>query len=220
MSAPDWFAIIDATWPAAAYYKESGWIIREGQGGGKRVSAASGSGDIAQAEKAQRALGQDLLFMIRPEDAALDAELDRLGYVIIDPVVVLAKALTTPKADAHQNTPSDATIGLWEAGGIGPARRAVMNRARGVKTVIQTKGGCGFVACHNDVAMIHALEVAADRRGLGIGTALEQQACTWAPTRKISALTVATNKASRALFKKAGYCEVSFYHYRIKDPDA
>ncbi|MEM9715673.1 MAG: GNAT family N-acetyltransferase [Pseudomonadota bacterium] len=220
MSVPDWFAIIDATWPAAAYHKVGDWIIREGQGGGKRVSAASGSGDIGQAEDAQRDLGQDLLFMITPDDMALDTELDTRGYVIIDPVVVLAKALPKPGLGTPSDKPTEDTLQIWEAGGIGAARRAVMDRAIGPKTIIQTDGGCGFVACHDDVAMIHALEVAEVQRGQGIGAKLEQQARAWAPTRKIAALTVKANAASRGLFKKAGYCEVSRYHYRIKRPAA
>ena len=45
----DLFAAVDATWPAAEDTQVGGWTIRDGRGGGQRVSAASGIGDIAVA---------------------------------------------------------------------------------------------------------------------------------------------------------------------------
>ncbi|TMV56955.1 GNAT family N-acetyltransferase, partial [Thioclava sp. BHET1] len=35
------FAALDASWPAAALHHAGPWLIREGRGGGKRVSAAT-----------------------------------------------------------------------------------------------------------------------------------------------------------------------------------
>ncbi|MEM0976217.1 MAG: GNAT family N-acetyltransferase [Pseudomonadota bacterium] len=217
MSAPDWFAVIDATWPAAAVHKIEGWTLREGRGGGKRVSAATGSGKISVVEEAHRKLGQEALFMIRPADTELDQRLASQGYSIIDPVVIMAKSLVqNSTGEPVETVATPDTIRIWDAGGVGEERRAVMARASGPKTVIQQAGGCSFVACHGDVAMIHALEVSPLYRRRGIAREIERAACDWAPTRKIAALTVASNEPSRALFKTAGYCEVARYHYRIK----
>ena len=33
------FAVMETTWPAASVQQVGPWLIREGQGGGKRVSA-------------------------------------------------------------------------------------------------------------------------------------------------------------------------------------
>ena len=79
MSA-DLFAVIDATWPAAALHRAGAFVVREGRGGGKRVSAASAEGpwteaDIDAAIATHARLHQPALFMIRPGDAALDAAL-------------------------------------------------------------------------------------------------------------------------------------------------
>lgn len=217
MTDGDWFEAVDATWPAAQFHHHDGWIIREGLGGGKRVSAASGSGDIELAERAQKSLGQDLLFMIRPQDGDLDAQLAARGYEIIDPVVILAKTLpSTGNSNSTTQGATQASVDIWEKGGIGPERRAVMDRAKGPKTIVQMTGGCAFVSCHKDVAMIHALEVDQDHRRKGIGRTLEQAASEWSPVPTIAALTVETNTASRGLFTAAGYKEVSKYHYRIK----
>jgi hypothetical protein len=35
------FDVIDATWPAAQMLRDGAFVLRNGQGGGKRVSAAS-----------------------------------------------------------------------------------------------------------------------------------------------------------------------------------
>ena len=63
---------------------------------------------------------------------------------------------------------------IWAAGGIGPARLAVMERAAGPKTTILGRcadrpAATAYVAVHGTVAMLHALEVADRfrRRGLG-----------------------------------------------------
>ena len=69
----DIFDVVETTWPAAATHVAGPWKIRDGQGGGKRVSSVEwitdhfDADDLDQAEDAMRALGQDALFMIRPE---------------------------------------------------------------------------------------------------------------------------------------------------------
>ena len=69
----DILTALDATWPAAARQSMGPWIIRDGQGGGKRVSAATPNSDwtpadIQTAEAAMQDLGQTPLFMITDKD--------------------------------------------------------------------------------------------------------------------------------------------------------
>ena len=90
---------IDGTWPAAAKTRVGPWTIRDGQGGGKRASAATCGGaiDIVAAEIAMQSLNQTPLFMIRHGEDTLDAILDARGYEIIDPTnayAIATKALT------------------------------------------------------------------------------------------------------------------------------
>ncbi|MCO4824723.1 MAG: GNAT family N-acetyltransferase, partial [Amylibacter sp.] len=68
-SEADLFGAVDATWPAHSLTDVEGWIIRDGRGGGQRVSAASGFGDISVAEAAMVAMGQEKLFMIQGDQA-------------------------------------------------------------------------------------------------------------------------------------------------------
>ena len=164
------YAVTEATWPPARAWRDGPWMLRDGAGGGKRVSAATAEGpvtadDIAIAEAGMRALGQPPLFMIREGDEALDAHLAERGYAIIDPV----NLYVGPVAPLTQEPPARATAyaiwepleiqkDIWAEGGIGPARLAVMQRAEGPKTAILTRNGqhpagVAYAALHGDIAM-------------------------------------------------------------------
>ena len=123
------FRLIDATWPAASMQDAGGWTIREGQGGGNRVSAATwdgdGAPDIALAESHMAALGQEPVFMIRPQDDALDAALDKAGYEIRDAtqgyrIDVTQIAEAPPAVTSFTCWPPLAIqTEIWAEGGIG-----------------------------------------------------------------------------------------------------
>ena len=60
------YDVVDGTWPAAAFHREGPWTIREGQGGGQRVSAATATepvteSDIPRAEAAMRSSAARLI---------------------------------------------------------------------------------------------------------------------------------------------------------------
>ena len=90
----------DATWAPAEMRRFGAWTLRRGNGGGKRVSAATlaaetfTAADIDAAEAEMLAMGQSRLFMVRAEDTALDADLAGRGYDAIEPVVVQIAALS------------------------------------------------------------------------------------------------------------------------------
>jgi GNAT superfamily N-acetyltransferase len=231
----DLFAAVDATWPAARMFEESNWTFREGQGGGKRVSAAtvidpSQSMDIAFAEEKMAALEQEPLFMLRPEDEALDQELAALGYVVVDPVQLLvlpANRLTDvpiPRVTTFAIwEPLAIMAEIWAKGGIGPARLNVMARAE-TKTAILARwnekpAGVGFVAAHGDIAMVHAVEVLKAQRGQGVAQWIMRQAAFWAQDNGASTLAVLctkSNVAALALYSRLGFTPAGYYHYRKK----
>lgn len=234
MTPGDLTCLLDATWPPAAQRGEGPWCIREGRGGGKRVSAATAEGswteaDIAAAEAAQRALGQDPLFMIRRGEEALDAALAARGYRVVDPVVIYH----APVADlATQPPPPISTFclwpmlqimrDLWAEGGVGPGRLAVMDRAAGPKTAILGRvndraAGVAFVAAAGTAAMLHALHVVPEQRRQGIAVKMMRAAAFWAQDQGISDLYLAVTEANagaRALYASLGMAIVENYHYR------
>jgi GNAT superfamily N-acetyltransferase len=229
-------AVMEATWPAASTRAEGAWLIREGQGGGQRVMATSPlpgwtEADLPQAEAAMQTLGQPLIFVIYPEDQALDAALAARGYGVVDPVVGYAAriedlALNPPE---HMATfphwpPMAIAETLWEEGGIGPARLAVMARAKGPKTAILGRvndraSGVAYVALHEGVAMLHALEVTPSQRRQGSAHNILRAAVRWAQDNGASAFSLVVTEANagaRQLYASLGLGVVGQYHYRRK----
>ena len=234
------YDVIDGTWPAASMQAVGAFKIREGKGGGKRVSAATAlrsdwtGKDIQNAEAAMEALGQSPLFMIREGDELLDVVLDEHGYKIVDPVVMYA----APVHDLSRNVPPRvSTFAVWEplaisyfiwkAGGIDAARWEVMKRPKGPKTAIlgrwnDSPAGTAFAAIHDDIAMVHAVEIVPEQRRQGMAEKLMAQAAIWAQKNRashISAVCTVENDAANALYRKLGMTEIGRYHYRLKSKE-
>jgi GNAT superfamily N-acetyltransferase len=232
----DLLAAVDATWPAAVSHRAGGWVVRDGRGGGNRVSSASPLGpeaattiELAEAKHAE--LGQPPLFRLTEDDAALDAALAARGYRIAEPVVILAAPVARLTADPpdHMTSfpiwpPLTVMAALWDEGGIGPARRAVMERASGPKTAILGRtadraAGAVFVALHGGMAMVHALHVRADWRRKGLGRNLMRAAARWAMAEgadRIALAVARANETALALYAGLGMAPAGHYHYRIR----
>lgn len=230
------YEVIEATWPAAAQTRIGPWIIREGRGGGQRVSATTAAGpvtagDLPAAEAAMRDLGQPLMFMIRDGDDALDRLLEAAGYPVVDPVNIYAAPLNGLIAE---RPPRVTTFSIWEPlaimrdiwaeGGIGPGRIDVMARAKGPKTGLfgrsnNRPAATGFVAIHNRIAMVHALEVLEQHRRGGMGRHMMRQAALWAADHDathMSVICTQANTGANALYSSMGFTLVGQYHYRRK----
>ncbi len=226
----------EATWPPAKITHQGAWTIRDGAGGGKRVSAATENwptteADVKTAEAAMKAIGHPPLFQIRAGEEPLDRLLTAHGYDIIDPVNIWV----APVADLTRETPPPVSgfaiwppfsimIELWEAGEIGPARRDIMHRTSTPKTGIlgrsdDSPAGVGFVAIHDGIAMIHALHVDPKLRRLGTARNMILTAAHWAADQGadyISLIVTQGNLAANPLYASLGMHLVGHYHYRIK----
>lgn len=230
MTPDQLFSAMEATWPPARRWPLGPFVLRDGAGGGKRVSAASVAGDwtLADLTAAEAAMAQPL-FLIGPQDQALDDALALRGYQVIDPVL----AYVAPVADLVQVPPKwmttfphwppmQITRDLWAQGGIGPARVAVMSRASGAKTAILGRSndracGAAFVACDGDLAMLHALEVSPAFRRQGSAHNILRAAALWAQEQgatTLSLVVTTANAPARALYAFAGMQVVGQYHYR------
>jgi GNAT superfamily N-acetyltransferase len=225
------YEVIDQTWPPARRWTENGWTLRDGQGGGKRVSAASiadPEADITQAADAMRAMGQKPLFMLRHGDDALDQALEARGYQVIDPVnlyVLPIEKLTDipiPPVTAFEIwEPLAIMLEIWAEGGIGPDRIKVMHRAL-QKTAILSRwkekpGGVAFAAIHDGICMVHAVEVLEHQRGMGVGKWMMRRAAVWAQAQGASHMAVLCTKANapaNRLYQGLGFANVGDYHYR------
>ncbi|MCC6000234.1 MAG: GNAT family N-acetyltransferase [Pararhodobacter sp.] len=240
--ATDLHAALDATWPSAATHVCGPFLLRQGDGGGKRVSAATliqtvlpAPEEIARAEHAMRGMGQDALFMIRnaqaaPSDGALDSALDARGYKIADPTVFYCAPVDgvarvpRPMATFPVWPPLALQLALWDDAGIGAARQAVMRRVAGPKRAFMARhrnraAGVAFGALDPEtgIAMLHALEVVPDFRREGVARELVGAIAQWAAdiggTHFALAVTEA-NREARALYQRLGMAETGRYHYR------
>ncbi|MEM7057676.1 MAG: GNAT family N-acetyltransferase [Pseudomonadota bacterium] len=232
VSQHSFMAALEATWPAAEIADRDGWRLRRGEGGGNRVSAASalGGGRIDEAEAAMRDWGQAPLFQLTPEEEALDADLAARGYAMHEPVVFYAGRAEAMAGEAdHTGAAYRASLRpaimeeVWDAGGIGPARRAIMDRVQIpfcflLGRMEDRPCGAAFVAVDGDVAMIHAIEVRQDMRRKGVAALMMDSAARFALEAGAVWLTLAVvdyNAPARTLYEKLGMTAQGRYHYRI-----
>lgn len=223
-------SVMEATWPSARQWRQGPFVMRDGAGGGKRVSAASLAGLWDTADLAALEGMEAPLVLIRETDAELDAALEARGWQIIDPVVAYAAPVAALQAELPPLSafphwpPLQIARTLWDEGGIGPARLAVMDRVTGPKMALLARlgdrpAGVGFIALHGKTAMLHALDVRPTMRRQGVGETLMRAAANWAAAEgaeQLSLVVTAQNTAARALYARIGMQAVGQYHYRMK----
>lgn len=223
--------VMEATWPAASHRTLGPFTLRDGAGGGKRVSAASLNGSFTDVDlDALEESMPDPLMLVRAGQAELDAALAARGWRIADPVVAYAAPVLQLTADLPRLTafahwpPLEIARSIWKDGGVGPARIAVMDRVQGPKAALlgrieDRSAGVAFVACHGTEAMVHALEVRSSHRRRGLGAKLLHAAANWAVEQnatRLSLVVTRQNTAARALYARLGMEVVGEYHYRMK----
>lgn len=237
--AADLYGVIDVTWPPETVADVGPFRVRRAAGAGGRVNAASlltdadpGQGAVDAAVAAMT--GGPRLFIIRDRDTALDARLADMRYRIADPVtfyVAPAAALAArdlPRICAFTLwEPLAIQIDIWEQGGIGAARRAVMDRADCPKTSIlgrlnDSPACAGYVGLAGDIAMLHALSVLPHQRRQGMGGHALSAAARWTVAvggRWVSLVVTQDNAGANALYASLGMVPVGSYHYRIHPED-
>lgn len=225
------FDAIAATWPAAHTRRMGPWTLRDGGGAGSRVSATTTDDPVSDAQIAHAEAAGGNLFMLRPWNSALDAQLSARGYARKDPTLVMTAPVATlsqvdpmPRGQFSVWPPMEAQAEIWNDGGITAPRQQVMARAEVPKTSILGRsgnrvGGTAFAAIHNDIAMIHAVEVTAQCRRQGVARNMMWKAAQWAQdsgATVFAVLVTEQNAAARALYTSLGMSVVGNYHYRLK----
>ena len=226
-------AAVERTWPPVAVDDSAapGWRLREGAGGGRRVSCASSLGgeDFEAAAAAMRAHGARPCIRAARGEAELAARLEAADWVRIDPTVLMVgEAARLVLVDLPKGVKF--SLGrirlalldeIWEGGAVTPARRAVMARAPEPKATIMARtdaatAGVGFVCADGEVAMLHAVVVREALRRQGAGTAALAGAARFAldvGAQWVGLAVTEANAAARALYGKAGMTEVGGYAY-------
>lgn len=222
---------VDGSWPAAAFIPCGPFMLRRGEGGGKRVSAASVVGaykdaDIRTAEAEMCTMGQPRLFQLSGE-VALDGQLESDGYQVIDPVILYAAPPADLSGDRLEEIeePSKELVSYWAGRNVGEGRINIMRRTAAPKVCLAIRDGediiaAAYFAVDGDVGMIHAVDVHPDHRRKDLGRKLMQGAANWATRHHVESFTlavIAENRPARALYASMGMQECGAYHYRIKE---
>lgn len=233
-AAHDLFAALEATWPPRTSHRAGPWVIRDGAGGGSRVSAATtagpvGPGNLPLLVAEMAALGQPGIVQVRAGQDDLDALLAGQGWTVADPTRLLAVALVAadlppPGAEVRVAWPPTAAQDrMWAAEGIGAARRSVMDRVAGPRGAVAAgpagaPQGAALVALDGGIAMVHAMAVVPAARRQGIARQMLACAADWAAgqgARTLALAVTAANGPARALYGGAGFADVTGYHYRM-----
>ncbi|MDA8585333.1 GNAT family N-acetyltransferase [Rhodobacteraceae bacterium] len=227
------FEALDATWPAARVIDAGPWRLREGQGGGQRVSSTTRTrscteSDLETAIAGMQAIDQLPLFMIRADDADLDALLERQGYAVSDPTAIYYVSAADIARDYPRTTsipawpPLAIQREIWAEGGVGNARLAIMERVAAPKTSLlirieDTPAATVFLAGNGPITMLHALDVQSANRRRSVGEVALRSAAKWALDHGCHWLALAVTKANdaaNALYQKLGMTLATTYHYR------
>lgn len=229
--------VLDATWPPLDEQAIGPVIVRHGTCGGSRVSAARvtrplDDDDLIRAEQAMRDLGQTPMVQVWAGQDDLDAQLAARGYQMRDatlwyqaPVDTLAAA-DLPFLTVFRAWPLLAIQReIWDAGGIRGERRAIMDRVQGPKTglfgrISDAPGGAAFIAAHDGIAMLHAMEILERHRRKGLAQHMITGAARWAQDQgchTLGLLVTADNTAANALYAQTGFSPRPAYHYRVLD---
>ncbi len=229
------FEALALTWPPASVREQGPFLLRDGAGGGKRVSATSLHANTASDTQLEHVIetmrngGNAPLFSLLPEQSELDHALEARGFEICDPTLIyVARAadLAPLAPPGIAVLPSDRPLAIqrevWRPDGIGPERLAVMERAKGPKAYLLARhterpAGTAFVATDGEIAFLHALYVCQWARGMGIGRNLTTGAARWAAQSGANLLALAVTQANapaRAIYERLGLKAVTRYHYR------
>lgn len=237
MSPAQFEAALAGTWPPAALRRLGPVTLRDGAGGGRRVSAATLDGDLdpptlAEAEAAMRAAGRAPLFRVAHGQAALDSWLAARGYAAVDPTVIYAAptaALARPPRPIALFAlwpPLAIQRLIWDEAGTDPARQAVMARAVAPRAAFLARienraAGVAFAAVCGETTMLHALTVLPGFRRKGVGKLMVTGIAHWARQQGAATLALAVtalNTPARALYENLGMVEAGSYHYRELTP--
>lgn len=223
----------EATWPAAEYAEAGGFRVGRGLGAGGRVSSARAVGawrqaDIDAAIAIHHGWGQRPVFRVLDSDHGLRQALEARGFLRETPTAIMEIAsnrLTDrdlPPVTAFALWPPLAIQReIWAAGHISAARQAVIDRVPQPKTAILGRtgdraAGAAFVAIHDGIAMVHAVEILVPWRRRGLAEWMMRQAAFWAEEQGAARMGLAVsrgNVAAAALYRKLGFQDVAGYGY-------
>lgn len=223
--------LVHEAWPAVENVGHEGWVFRSAGGVTKRANSVLPGGDVDDpgagvdaAERFYAERGLPTVFSIS-DDAELDGLLERRGYELVDPTLLMACELrgSAPVEGVEVvGEPSGAWVDTWWSvdgryAEQGPVARTIIT---GAPADYATLGaGVGRGVPQGDWYGIYCMAVRPEARRQGVARqvlrALLHQGAAGGAGRAYLCVTE-KNVGAQALYASEGFEVVGRYHYRVR----
>jgi len=226
-------------WPASRTVAVGGWALRLSDGYTKRANSANALSPSSPFDKVREAAerlyrdeGLPPIFRITPlAGADADVQLDRAGYQLIEPSLVMTAAVDAV-ADVAAGEIADAPSSEWldgyaRASGLAEGMRekhaAILGRIHAPAAFVTLRrddetAGCGLAVYAREVVGLFDIVVSPSLRGRGYGRALTGELMNWARRKGARSAYLQVHRSNApalSLYNHLGFAEAYGYHYRI-----
>jgi ribosomal protein S18 acetylase RimI-like enzyme len=226
--------LVHEAWPAYEQCSHDGWVFRYAGGVTKRANSVlplSNPADLDRAIKAAEAFygerGQRCVFSVGPNAApGLDHELERRGYDLVDPTVIMAGS---PAAEpVHkvrvEDGPWRGWLETWWAvdGRYGSGFEDAERICTGVPAwygAYEEDGvalAVGRAVPQGDTLGIYCMATLPEARRRGLARTVLRALVRQAGANSAYLSTTAPNQAAQALYRSEGFEIAGRYHYRVR----
>ncbi|KOX15267.1 GNAT family N-acetyltransferase [Nocardiopsis sp. NRRL B-16309] len=229
----EWSERIAADWPPAEVETEAGW--RLGYGGGVTFRANSAyaldpaaPGPVSAVERFFHARGAPAAVQIWPGMADLDAELAERGYTAHRPALVMVRGIGDARAPGEGfevlARPDARWRGLWPHETADPrvveGQHRIMDRVPVMGYAVETAGSArGCAALGEGWVGVYNMLTDPAARGRGLAGGIIDTLLAWGRDKGAHSaylLVMPDNAAALRAYERAGFAEVTRYHYRVR----
>ncbi|GHD26799.1 GNAT family N-acetyltransferase [Nocardiopsis kunsanensis] len=222
----EWARRVAADWPALEAVERGGWRLGRSDGVTKRANCAlvlEPGADVDVVTDFYRGCLLTPCVQVWPGEEETDARLERAGYRMVEPTLVLGRGLAERPAGPGTTGIGTRPAAQWSALTAGSEHQVrgierVLGRVAAGYGVAPDGEGRGCVVVDGESAAICAMVTAAGSRGRGVGRGVLEDLLAWAHDRGARSAylcVVEGNGPAIGLYEGFGFVPVSRYHNRV-----
>lgn len=222
----EWARRVAADWPALETVERGGWRLGRSDGVTKRANCALALEPGADVDVVTGFYRGHLLtpcVQVWPGEEGIDARLDRAGYRMVEPTLVLGRGLPERPAGPGTTRIGARPTAEWSALTAGSERQVrgvehILGRVAAGYGVAPGGEGRGCVVVDGGSAAICSMVTAAGSRSRGVGRGVLGDLLAWAHdkgARSAYLCVVEGNDPALGLYEGFGFVPVSRYHNRV-----